>query len=72
MGVGLVCGSEKILRSWRQNLNAKLRNMENALFILSAIEGNQRTRGGNLPVGYKRLHTLKDVGNFILELEANK
>ena len=55
----------------RQTLNAKLRNMEDALFILGAIEGKQHTRGGNLPVGYKKLITLEDVGDFILKLEAN-
>lgn len=53
----------------RQTLNAKLRNMEDALFILGAIEGKQHTRGGNLPVGYKKLITLEDVGDFILKLE---
>jgi hypothetical protein len=45
--------------------------MEDALFILGAIEGKQHTRGGNLPVRYKKLITLEDVGDFILKLEAN-
>ena len=39
-------------------------------FILGAIESNQHTRG-NLPVGYKKMHTLEDVGDFILKLQAN-
>ena len=54
----------------RQTLNARLRIMEDALFILGAIEGKQHTRG-NLPVGYKKLNTLEDVRDFILKLEAN-
>lgn len=56
----------------RQTLNAKLRNMEDALFILGAIEGKQHTRGGNLPLGYKKLNTLEDVENFILAVEASE
>jgi hypothetical protein len=55
----------------RQMLNTKLRNMEDALFILGAIEGKQHTRG-NLPLGYKKLNTLKDVENFILAVEASE
>jgi hypothetical protein len=45
-----------------------LRNLEDVLFVLGAIEGKQHTRGRK-PDDYKNIQTLDQAQNYILELE---
>ena len=56
----------------RKEQGAVIRNFEDILFLLGAIEGNQHTRGGNLPFGYSQITTLEQAQAFITKLEANK
>ena len=56
----------------RKEQGALIRNCEDILFLLGAIEGNQHTRGGNLPFGYSQITTLEQAQAFITKLEANK
>ena len=55
----------------RKEQGAVIRNFEDILFLLGAIEGNH-TRGGNLPLGYEKITTIEQAKEFITKLEANK
>jgi major membrane immunogen (membrane-anchored lipoprotein) len=48
--------------------NAVLRNLEDVLFVLGAIESNQHTRGRK-PTDYKNIKTLDQAQDFIINLE---
>ena len=48
---------------------AVIRNLEDILFLIGAIEGNQHTRGGNLPLGYEKITTMEKARDFIMKLE---
>lgn len=47
---------------------AVLRNLEDVLFVIGAIEGKQHTRGRK-PADYENIKTLDQAQNYILELE---
>ncbi len=55
----------------RKEQGALIRNCEDVLFLIEAIEGNH-TRGGNLPVGYEKITSMQQANDFIMKLEANK
>ena len=55
----------------RKVQGALIRNCEDMLFLIGAIEGNH-TRGGNLPLGYEKIVTMEQAKDFITKLEANK
>jgi hypothetical protein len=55
----------------RKEQGALIRNYEDILFLIEAIEGNH-TRGGNLPLGYEKIVTMEQAKEFITKLEANK
>ena len=50
---------------------AVIRNLEDILFLISAIEGNQHTRG-NLPLGYEKIVTMEQAIDFIMKLENSE
>ncbi len=47
---------------------AVLRNLENVLFVLGAIEGMNHTRGRK-PEKYENIQTIEQAQNYILELD---
>ncbi len=53
----------------RKEQGALIRNCEDILFLLGAIEGNQHTRGGNLPLGYEKLVTMEQAKEFIIKFK---
>ena len=55
----------------RKEKGALIRNCEDVLILLDAIEGG-RTSGGNLPFGYSQITTIEQAQAFITKLEANK
>jgi hypothetical protein len=55
----------------RKEQGALIRNFEDILFLIGAIEVNH-TRGGNLPLGYEKIVTMEQAEDFIFKLEANK
>ena len=50
---------------------AVIRNLEDILFLIGAIEGNQHTRG-NLPLGYEKIVTMEQAIDFIMKLENSE
>ena len=56
----------------RKEQGALIRNCEDILFLLGAIEGNQHTRGGNLPLGYEKITTIEQAKEFIMKLENSE
>ena len=52
----------------RKEQGAVIRNFEDILFLLGAIEGNH-TRGGNLPLGYEKIVTMEQAKDFIIKLK---
>jgi hypothetical protein len=56
----------------RKEQGAVIRNFEDILFLLGAIEGNQHTRGGNLPLGYEKITTIEQAKEFIMKLENSE
>ena len=52
----------------RREQGAVIRNLEDILFLTGAIEGNQHTRGGNLPLGYEKIVTIDQANDFIIKL----
>ena len=55
----------------RKEVAAVLRSLEDILFLVGAIEGQQHTRGIR-PAGYKKIMTIEQAQNYIIKLEANK
>ena len=50
---------------------AVIRNLEDILFLIGAIEGNQHTRG-NLPLGYEKITTIEQAREFLIKLENSE
>ena len=50
---------------------AVIRNLEDILFLIGAIEGNQHTRG-NLPLGYEKITTIEQAREFFIKLENSE
>jgi hypothetical protein len=48
-----------------------LRNLEDVLFVLGAIDGKQQTRGRK-PADYGNIQTIEQAQNYSLELEEKK
>jgi hypothetical protein len=48
-----------------------LRNLEDVLFVLGAIEGKQHTRGRK-PADYENIQTIEQAQDFIIKLEEKK
>ena len=55
----------------RKEQGALIRNCEDILFLLGAIEGNQHTRG-NLPLGYEKITTIEQAREFLIKLENSE
>ena len=50
---------------------AVIRNLEDILLLIGAIEGNQHTRG-NLPLGYEKITTIEQAREFLIKLENSE
>ena len=50
---------------------AVIRNLEDILLLIGAIEGNQHTRG-NLPLGYEKITTIEQAREFLIKLQNSE
>ena len=55
----------------RTELAAVLRSLEDMLFLVGSLKGQQHTRG-NLPAGYEKIHNLEQAQAYIHKLEAKR